>query len=115
MIKVDLGWPSKESSLHVQPQEDTASSALEALVARPADAPRPGFTHLQPLLSPFQDTELQRSFHTTQQNGHAAEPPEVRLPSEHHPLPYAVAHDVQPRQLKACMVSFLEGGLSVQS
>ena len=72
--------------LLMQPQENAASSAPEAPAARPPDAPRPGFTHLQPLLSPFQDTELQRSFHSTQQNGHAAEPSDVSLPF--HPTLY---------------------------
>jgi len=71
--------PVFKFSLDLQPQENAASSAPDSGAVRPSEAARPGFTHIQPLLSPFQDTDLQRSFHSTRLNGHTASPSEVSL------------------------------------
>lgn len=61
----------------MQGGSSAASQATDVPEAMAADSARPGFTHMQPLLSPFQDTELQQSFHSLRENGHAAGRPEV--------------------------------------
>lgn len=65
----------------MQAQEPRSSGAAETQEARPQGASRPGFTHIQPLLSPFQDNDLQTSFPSPQQNGHAPGPPVVQSSS----------------------------------
>ena len=63
--------------LYMQGGSSAASLATDAPEAMAAGSARPGFTHMQPLLSPFQDTELQQSFHSLHENGHTAGPAEV--------------------------------------